>query len=654
MSRWNRGRLARPIASILAMMMLVTILVPLTALPLHAQNQMNEILKSLEKGIQEPTPLVVLEFSNDSSYKTGMLGRHFADAIAIEMTRTEIFEVVKSADINKVLEEYNLTMPLDVSAAALVADRVKAPFIITGTIEDVQIHKTREGTYAEVLVRSEVTSRITKTRINGAIIRQKSSPKIGYSGNPDMLVQEALSTAAYQSAQRLLDNRLPIGTILTSPRTGEVVIKGGSAIGFRKGMECVTVRRETVTGRLRLSVVNPTDCTGNILEESKGIAPGDKIVPIFEFEPPMSSGVRERTGLQIAGLLALLTLGAFIGHNGGDKPLTNSPQPSAASLADANFEEQPYGANLVTWPSRGDRVLAYIIYRDTSPSTPIAVVDGHTTSYVDSATPLPEIGQTLETVAVNVTIDTTVGNITAFTATPTFETTYDNADNPDMTISDTSYTVSARRIPLHDGSNIGYLIQTLFLGYKNTGLAGTIEHPGDYAMVLGNKSPVSNRVTLLHPPTLDSPTDGNFPTDGNYRCQRVTGASTYMLQLSPTASFTPGQVVSVTAYIEGDQYAVANYSLDNLYNNPILATAKGKDLYWRFAVKVDGQTDPVALSDARQNGWVYSPWFRFILPELPPRSIRSHVQGPATQIPNKLGGGSGRVDSNRSGALRRQ
>ena len=71
-------------------------------------------------------------------------------------------------------------------------------------------------------------------------------------------------------------------TILTSPRNGEIGIRGGATMGLRVGMECTTMRRDTVTGRIRLTAVAANESTGSVLDDSKGIAPGDTVLPIAE------------------------------------------------------------------------------------------------------------------------------------------------------------------------------------------------------------------------------------------------------------------------------------------------------------------------------------------------------------------------------------
>ncbi len=332
---------------------------------------------------------MVVDFNNRTSYATGWLGRTFADALSMELMRTGTFEVIKRQQVEQVMSENNLTIPLDWSQQAMIAERLSSPtgecnYTVSGDIEEARIFKTKEGTLAEVAVRMLVISRVTGMPINGAYVVQSSSPKIGYSGNNDVLVHEALATAAFQAVMKLMDNRLPIGTILTSPRNGEIVIKGGSTTGFREGMECTSIRRSSLTGRIRLTEVTPNESTGVVLEESKGIGPGDKVIPIFEFASA-SLRVKKKAigaaGMEVAALAAAALLVGLINTQNHDNGMQNPTAPSATPLADAAFFNynssetmtenfsgnsiyvtpafsQTQGANLITWPQPTTRVAA--------------------------------------------------------------------------------------------------------------------------------------------------------------------------------------------------------------------------------------------------------------------------------------------------------
>ena len=653
MSKWIRGRLARPIASIASVMMLVSLLLPLAIPPVQAQSI--DLSKFFGNDLVKPTPIIVVDFDNRSSYKSGMLGRTLSDALSIELLNVKPpFDVIKRSEVEKQMSDMGLVSPLTGAELAMLASRLHCAFSVSGTVKSVEIHHEREGTYAEVDIEAVVNSKVTQGPINGAHVIQRSSPKIGYSGNTDVLVHEALSTAAYQIVLRLLDNRVPVATVLTSPEGYQVVLKGGTTIGFRKGQMLTTMRRESVTGRVRLIDVTPTESIGEILEDSKGIAPGDKAVPIFEFTSSarFTKADRAKTGLQLAGLGLLGVLATLIGTDNGNKVLqAGTVNVSAFAMADAATMGEQSGATLVTWPHSNARVVAYIIYRDTNSMAPLAVVDGTQTHYIDSGQPLPHQGDVAATDTISITLDPTTGLIQTFTHAITYETTLDDINTPTETMSKASYAVTAHRVPLQPGDVCGYQVKMLYYDYDNGDITQTsLQHPQQYALYLGNRSPLSGRITMTQPPTLSSPANGVLP-DGNFRCTRVTGAMNYFLELSTSPNFpkpidTPTTIgvntttIGIPAVIDSEKYALGVQLLTGLPNFWF-----GKTLYWRMGANVTGQPAPYALSDHNQDGWVFSSTDYFLFNSFPPPppSMKTRGTGPSVGKLRPSGRGSGRL-----------
>ncbi len=652
MSKWIHGRLGRPITSVFCGWLLVSLLLPLALPPASAQGSFD-----LFQDIVEPTSVVVIDFHNASGYPTGMLGRTFADALSIELSNTRKVEVIKRSQVTDVLEANNLTVPMDYMNQSMVADRLGCEFTISGTVEAVNVSKERDGTFAEVAVSTLVVSTVTKQPINGALVTQKSSPKIGYSGSTDVLVQEALATAAYQTAQRLLDNRLPIATVLTTPRSKEVILKGGSTIGIQAGMELITIRRKTVTGRVRVSSVTPTDAMGVVLEESKGIGAGDKAIPVFQLHKPqhLTRENKEKAGLQIMSLVGLGLLAMLVGTNGGADELKNDMTAQAASLANAFELGHPDGGVLVNWPYMGDRVLAYVIYRTDNPEIPIDIVEGTVTHYVDSTDPVMNgIGRLF---SAEVSINPEDGSLESFTKDTSILEPGSTDAGVGLTLTEQSLTADCLNYPLEPGRTYGYFVRTVYLDYDIGGLDDSeLSHPDQYRLYLGNPSSVSSHTTVLKPPPLISPVEGQAPDmSGNFRCQRIPGGGIeYWLELSGNdPSFgTPQYRHLVKARLESDETVVANMSLNDITAR-FASLPPPRIIYWRMGARVTGQPLPKALQNAQMNGLVYSPAaYYFELSSLPPpppsaiQSIRGGTSG--WGIPTKTRPGRSGVLRNRN------
>eukprot|EP00825_Cyclidium_porcatum_P007117 TRINITY_DN13563_c0_g1_i1.p4 TRINITY_DN13563_c0_g1~~TRINITY_DN13563_c0_g1_i1.p4 ORF type:complete len:162 (-),score=3.95 TRINITY_DN13563_c0_g1_i1:4-489(-) len=156
MSRLIRGRRIKWVAGVVMMLMLETILLPWTTLPSFAQETgstgsqgTQTVLKYFGEGARNTAALIVLDFENKSNYKTGMLGRMTADSLALELLKTREFDVVPHAAVESGLTEANLTQPLSWEKQSQLAELLKKKLVLSGSIDDVQIYKKREGTYAD-------------------------------------------------------------------------------------------------------------------------------------------------------------------------------------------------------------------------------------------------------------------------------------------------------------------------------------------------------------------------------------------------------------------------------------------------------------------------------------------------------------------------
>jgi len=71
--------------------------------------------------------------------------------------------------------------------------------------------------------------------------------------------------------------------VLNTPRDGTRILRGGTGQGMKKGMVLLTVRRQTVSGLMKVTEVNPAETYAEELADWTGIAPGDKAIPLSQF-----------------------------------------------------------------------------------------------------------------------------------------------------------------------------------------------------------------------------------------------------------------------------------------------------------------------------------------------------------------------------------
>lgn len=527
MSRWIRGRLGRPMASIVSVLMLVSLLMPLAPPPVRAQAEGVVDWNALVQGSTTPSvPLVVVDFHNVSSYKGGMLGPDMAAALSLSLQDTGKFSVVPRSETESAMQDMNLAVPLNYDALAMLADHLSAPFAVTGSIENVAIKSTKEGTYAEVTVSVIVVSKVTRLPINGARVIQRSSPKLDYTTNSGALVNEALSTAAYQLAHRLIDNRIPIATVLISDSPNSVRLRGGSMIGLQEGMSLAATRQGSLSGLLRVSKVTATDATCTITDNIRGVANGDKVVWVYQPIPVGNGkgpGPNKNIGKKLAPVLALAALAALIGQSGGENNAVSSI--TAAPMADAAMQGYSDGANVIRWTKQGNHVVKYIVFRisDNGDESAIAVVPGSQNYYIDEGqwinyvapptgtTPLAQVNFYTQTYTVAI-VDPTATQVSITDGNTGYVSTAWTLGTPapatavwKIDVQKTTATVDVYNRPRLAGESCSYLVQPIYYAFDPGAISDAPSHAKSYMLALGEKSKVTDLVTMLAPPVITQP-----------------------------------------------------------------------------------------------------------------------------------------------------
>lgn len=643
MSRWIRGRLGRPLASIVSIVMLVTFLLPLAPLRLNAQGEeetSGSFESLLESGMKTvPVPLVVIDFKNNSNYKTGMLGRDMADALALSFTETGKYTVVPRSDMESAMQDMNLSTDMDYTAQARLASRLNSPFTVSGTIDDVQVRHDATGTYAIVQISTYVVSKITRLPINGARVTQKSSPKLGEISNTDLLVYEALSTAAYKAAQKIIDQRLPKCTVLSVTPDGIVQLRGGTLIGLRSGMKMVAVRQESVSGILRVDQVTAASSTAMVLENNRGVAPGDRVVSIFSLETQMLSPDRKeaitmKAAALAAGILFFAVIGRSAKENNGGQITTAAPLADAAitSAYIGGIDElgmiQPfanmiYGGILIKWKdfSVKGQVVKYLVMRVTNNvEYPIAAVDKDTFFYIDPGeVPIEFVTSDPLNIAyaIEKTYDLTIDGTTGAIIDPpgdAFSTVFiqdGGTFTHTSTATATNYTLDTQVTPLSQGSVVRYKVVALYKSLVPQ--SGTATGP-TFEFRFTENNPISKQVTMIKPPAWITPTVTDNTINGLFSTEVSPGANSYVLQISGDPSFSTATTEVIPAAINntGNTPSVdARFTLADILASDKLSNAS--QIFVRMGAKSTNSTTPKAFANPSYNGYVFSTVLNFSL-----------------------------------------
>jgi len=211
------------------------------------------------------------------------LGTVASDAVASELSKTNLYDVVPQEQIKRAAESLGLQLPItDQTSLLRLAQEVRASTVVTGEVVEYRILPNGGGKQAVVGMNVNVIDVASGLPVNGAGVGARSTVRLNDASN-DTVVTEAIGMAASDAVSRIRSQTLPTGTVLnTTEKTA--LINQGTRSGFKRGQRVVVVR-----GREQVATGTITDVEADqaYLESNriiKGIQPGDKVRVIFDFK----------------------------------------------------------------------------------------------------------------------------------------------------------------------------------------------------------------------------------------------------------------------------------------------------------------------------------------------------------------------------------
>ncbi len=622
MDKWMCRHLGRSMAGIIGAFLLVSFLMPLTSQPAQAQGGGSPYEK-LGAGDENTLPrLVVVDFGNSSKFSTGAIGEELSNKLMFELTATRLYDVVKKSEMVNVGAQM-LNPPVPISAVSVICAQLKANYGVNGNIEKVTINESAEGTYAEVTTSYSLISRILRNPIAGGRIVQKSAPRKDYHGSNVEMVSQAVSLTAYSISNSIINTRFQVANVLASPSNGTVTINLGSVAGMREGMRLTTLRFETVTGTIEIVSADSFTSVARVVEGgNNGIAIGDKAIPIFSLDHPVSkgggaAGFGKLLSRNLPPVLGAAGLYYLISSGLNQNNPANSGKVTAFPVADAT--KMPSGEIRINCPTSSSNVIAHLLYRDSNPNAPIALVQPGISWFEDRGGPLAEDPtKPMRSTSYTVSLDTVTGSAPVIPVSTNLTDPITSAGDPMMTIQNSSFAVTTRFVPMNPGDSASYFIRTLSYNI-DTSIPVSSGGLPTYKLVLSNSSDYTQRCVMLAPPTLQSPSNGSVPLDGVYRTNIVPGATSYKLQISTDSSFSNNSTILSLVGIRSTNYVQATVTQAEL--SSFFGTSAG-NLYWRYGSRADGFALPKAINNPNWNGYVYCDPYMHQL-SATPRQIRS-------------------------------
>jgi len=325
----------------------------------------------------------VVDFVNESGVQGDLLARIATDAVVVEMSKTNRYDVSITRTMMKTkMDELGLRSPMSKLDLVRLGEVLSADAMLQGAIKSVQLAGNGPSRRASVSLVVQMIDQASGEIINGAVQTGTSSAHVGYTADDNALVTEAVNGAAFLAVRTMIDYVIPEATVMMNIGENKVMINKGARDGIKPGMRMIVLRDKEIIGYLDITSADPTDAYARVIKSLRGVQPQDKVRAIFEMptistslkSEPLPSGApsKSRVGGGAASKIGKFLLGAaivfgvvslFKGGNG-------SPNAPAAGVA---------GPMVITWDSKlysfGDNVAELQILRDYDTRPVAAVTD---------------------------------------------------------------------------------------------------------------------------------------------------------------------------------------------------------------------------------------------------------------------------------------
>jgi len=585
--RFRKGLIARALSWTLIVAMIVPGIASLTPVPAAAQQA--------ARGT-----VAVVDFTVRPGLQQALLSRTATDAVAMELSRAG-FNVLPRTQVQNALQELSLEPILDRLGVMKLGKTLAVDSIVSGEVVAVTLEGSPKTARVTILVR--VTDVASGEDVNGAAVTGQSNPRVGYVGDDDQLIREAISNAALQAATTIASYTIPEATVLNTVGTDEVLLNRGTRSGIQTGMEMIVLRGKDVVGRIRVTRPSTSDAIAKVISSTLGIQPEDRARAVFKLPTvQLDKGkvkiAEPRAKPKSAGLSNLgkiLVIGAIIW---GATRIARGGSSGVESVKAEAITDPSGPAVKISWkPSmfaqaNQDRIL-YHIYREPAdparPRVPVLTARSNETYVVDT--------QTARTVSY---VDIPPGR---------------EVDTPDLTDEDDIPGVTA-------GQSYRYAVTLIYrfvspLSGQQTGQQGQQQQEVTYResdkQWTGFATPLTQAV-LLGP--ADGSQDVNL-SSVDFEFQAVPGAQAYRVEISTDPTFQNKALSFYTDEVmmpAGSTITIRKVNLRTKF-------AGAQRLYWRAGARnINDQPGPAPWTgdNKGQYRYIWSEPLSFVPVQEPP------------------------------------
>lgn len=265
----------------------------------------------------------VADFINESGVQGELLSRLATDAVVVEMSKTNRYDVsITRSMMKSKMDELGLHAPLTKLDLVRLGEALSADAMLEGSLKSVQLAGSGPTRRASVTLICQMVDQASGEIINGAVQTGQSSARVGYTPDDNTLIAEAINAAAFLCVKTMVDYVIPEATVMMNIGDNQIMINKGARDGIKPGMRMIVLRDREIIGYIDVTSTSPMDAMAKTIKSMRGIQPEDKARAIFEMpvvsaalkSAPLPSGApsKGRVGGSSGSKIAKFLLGALI------------------------------------------------------------------------------------------------------------------------------------------------------------------------------------------------------------------------------------------------------------------------------------------------------------------------------------------------------
>lgn len=538
----------------------------------------------------------VADFVNESGVQGELLARLATDAVVVEMSKTNRYDVSITRSMMKTkMDELGLRSPLTKLDLVRLGETLSADAMLQGAIKSIQLSGSGPTRRASVTIVCQMIDEASGEIINGAVQTGQSSARVGYTPDDNSLIAEAINGAAFLCVRTMIDYVIPEATVLMNIGESQVMINKGARDGIKPGMRMIVLRDKEIIGYVDVTSASPMDAMTKVVKSMRGIQPEDKARAIFEMptispslkSAPLPSGAPSKSkvgggsGSKIAKfMLGALIVGGLATMFTGGRGVSSAPGLSVKDTMTLGWSGKLY--------NYGNNLKELQIFQDTvaagATTAPFLVINSKSV-FSQGKTDLTWIFQN------------------GAAATPVGHTVNYN----DIVLGAEALTAATYAWPAESyGKQHTYQARAIVMAASGTGTGGATTYSYDTTN-FGNSirltcvEPVTSDLNHIVMPGINEPVLVTDLRDGivNLSWKSVAGATQYMVTVEPVESgIGPVWHSSIISHYSGETSDGATLSISDSDRLALAALLSGsaytdRDVKWR--VDARNHTDSLPL-----------------------------------------------------------